>query len=553
MKSRLLSFVVVSAVLAGGAATAGNAGGRAASAPLCAGTCFSAPAGSGALLLFTGHGFGHGVGMSQYGADGYALNGWTYQQILAHYFPGTTPATAAAVTIRVLLADRKRTLTISSPVAWSVTDGAGTTHVLAPGPTTLDAGLLGLPAPLTFNPGAGGPLTLGRPYRGSILVDLVDGKLRAVNIVGLEDYLDGVVPAEMSPSWPPAALEAQAVAARSYALATRLVGAPYDEYADSRSQTYLGISAETPATTAAVVATSRQVLMYAGKVATTFFFASSGGETASINEAWGVTPLPYLISVPDPYDVLSPFHDWGPVPVTAQTIAKTLKVPRAIVSASTTADVSGRTGALELLTQPATSLVPVESTLTAGRVQAALGLRSSWFDVGLLSLAAPPATTPLPYGSSITLNGLVQGVEGVGLEQRPLLGSWQTVGPIVPGANGAVQLTEQPSITTDYRLATPTAAAAYVRVKVAPAVTLSTAAPAGTVAGTEQPILAGAPVQVQLQGPGLTWTTAATGAVAADGSFSVPVQLPAGAVYRVVVTPGQGYAPAATAPLTASG
>jgi hypothetical protein len=92
-----------------------------------------------------------------------------------------------------------------------------------------------------------------------------------------------------------------------------------------------------------------------------------------------------------------------------------------------------------------------------------------------------------------------------------------------------------------------------VRVKVAPAVTVSTAPPAGTVAGTEQPILAGAPVQVQQQGPDLTWTTAATAAVAADGSFSVPVQLPAGAVYRVVVTPGQGYSPAATSPLTASG
>src|SRR5689334_17035518 len=76
----------------------------------CTGTCFSAPAGSGALFLFSGHGWGHGVGMSQYGAYGYAQHGSTYQQILAHYYPGTTLGPAQVSTIRVLLADRKKAL-----------------------------------------------------------------------------------------------------------------------------------------------------------------------------------------------------------------------------------------------------------------------------------------------------------------------------------------------------------------------------------------------------------------------------------------------------------
>jgi len=562
MTRRLLTLVAVSALLAGTAGTAAHAGGRLRSAPVCAVSCFAAPAGSGALLIFSGHGWGHGVGMSQYGAFGYAQHGWTFQQILAHYYPGTTPGTLPGAAIRVLLADRKKTLTISSSVPWTVTDGTGRRHTLAAGAVSLDVGLSllvdgqaapqPLTPPLTFSPAPGGPLTLTRPYRGKIQVDLVDGKLRAVNVVGLEQYLYGVVPAEMPSTWAPDALEAQAVAARSYALATRLVGAPFDEYADSRSQVYLGLSAESPATTAAVDATKHQVLLFGGKVATTYFFSSSGGETASIADAWGVPGLPYLVSVPDPYDVISPYHDWGPVPVTAQTIAKRLQVPGTIMAASTTLNGSGRVGLLDLLTETPLSTAPVDTTVPAGRVQAALGLRSTWFDVGILSLVAPVPSAPIAFGSSIALTGLVRGVDEVTLEQRASAGTWQPIGPIVPAADGTVQLTEQPTITTDYRLATPAAAAAYVRVKVTPAVTLATPTP-GTVAGTELPVLPGAPVQVQQQGLDLTWTTIATGTVAPDGSFSVPVQLTPGSTYRVSVAPGHGYAPGATPPWTATG
>src|SRR5207248_3615933 len=158
-----------------------------------------------------------------------------------------------------------------------------------------------LTAPLTFTAGKGGPLTLTRPYRGQIQVDVVDGRLRAVDIVGLEQYLYGVVPAEMPSGWAPEALKAQAIAARSYALATRKVAAPFDVYADTRSQVYLGISHERAASTAAVDATKGQVLTFAGKVATTYFFSTSGGQTESSLDWTGVA-VPYLVSVPDPYD-----------------------------------------------------------------------------------------------------------------------------------------------------------------------------------------------------------------------------------------------------------
>jgi len=552
MRRRLLLLASLAALLAAGSARA---------ASVCSTTCYQAPAGSGALFMFSGHGWGHGIGMSQYGAWGYALHGWTYQQILAHYYPGTTLATTPGSQIRVLLADKRNRLTISSTVPFTVVDGSGRTHTLAAGPVSFGPDLSlpvdgqaapqPLTAPLTFRAGPGGPLTLTRPYRGQIQVDVVDGKLRAINIVALEQYLYGVVPAEMPSTWAPQALEAQAIAARSYALATRLAAAPYDVYSDTRSQMYLGLSVESPATSAAVDATKHQVVMFNGKIATTYFSSSSGGETSSIADAWGVAPLPYLVSVPDPFDTLSPYHNWGPVPVTAQKIASALKVKGSVMDASTTLNASGRVSAIDLLTQlPLTGLT--QTAVPGGTLQGALGLRSTWFSVGVLSLVAPSPSVPVSYGSSVALTGLARGVTGVALETRPPNGAWQAVGPVTPAPDGTVALTEQPQSTTDYRLATSAAAAAYVRIKVAPAVQLSTTPTPGAVSGAEQPVLAAAPVTVQQQAPDGTWTTLATGAVAADGSFSVPVQLAAGSTYRVVVAPGQGWA-AATAPLTAVG
>jgi len=228
----------------------------------------------------------------------------------------------------------------------------------------------------------------------------VDGKLRAVNIVGLEQYLYGVVPSEMPSAWAPQALEAQAVAARSYALATRKVGAPYDAYSDTRSQMYLGLSNESAATTAAVTATRGQTLFFGNKVATTFFYSTSGGQTESSVD-WTGTALPYLVSVPDPYDDISPYHNWGPVPVTAQTISKALKVTGPITDATTVANAAGRVGKLNLVT----ALTP--QTIPATTLRSAIGLRSTWFTVGVMSLSAPVPSAPVAYGAPLTLVGTV--------------------------------------------------------------------------------------------------------------------------------------------------
>lgn len=544
---------------AAGLITAGSAaaGSRTLSAPVCTGSCYSAPAGSGALLVFTGHGWGHGVGMSQYGAYGYALHGWNYKQILAHYYPGTKLGTAPTSTIRVLLADKKKTLKISSTVPFTVTDGAGATHSLPAGPLALDPGLAvngqPLTGPLTFTAGAGGSLVLGRAYRGRIEVDVVDGKLRAIDIIGLEQYLYGVVPSEMPSTWSPEALKAQALAARSYALATRQVAAPFDVYSDTRSQMYLGISQETAATTSAVDATNGQVVLFGRKVATTFFFSTSGGETASSLDVWG-TALPYLVPVADPYDTISPFHDWGPVPVTAAQLAKSLKLQSAgaITDATTTLNASGRVASIDVLSQPSFSPVPTSTLVSSSTVAAALGLRSTWFGIGLMWLSPPLTGTLVTYGSSVQMSGKIRGLDGVALEQRIAPGAWFSAGSIAPAADGSMQIVETPVVTTDYRLATPVAAAAYVRIRVSPLLQVATVSSTG-VQGSEQPALPGAPISVQQLQPDQTWLTVASGTVNPDGTFTVAAQLLAGSTYRVVFAPGQGYSPATTLPLTAVG
>jgi stage II sporulation protein D len=535
MLRRSILLIATAATLAAGSAAAADG------ASICTGNCFAAPAGSGALFVFSGHGWGHGVGMSQYGAYGYAQHGATFQQILDHYYPGTTLRPAPSTTFRVLLADRKKKVTISSELPFTVKDGAGQKLALPAGAVTFGTGLKlagqSLTAPLTFLPARGGALTLTRAYRGRIQVDVVDGRLRAVDIVGLEQYLYGVVPSEMPSSWSSEALEAQAVAARSYALATRKIGAPYDAYSDTRSQMYLGLSNESPATTAAVTATKGQALFFGNAIATTFFYSTSGGQTESSLD-WTGTALPYLVSVPDPYDDISPYHNWGPVPITAETIGKALKLAGPITDATTVANTAGRVGKLNLVMP----LAPV--TVSATALRSAVGLRSTWFTVGVMSLSAPVPSAPLAYGSPLTLVGTLRGVPGVTLEQRPSGGTWQPVGPV---AAGALKLTQRPTITTDYRLATETVAAAFVRIRVAPTIQLTTFTTT-QIAGSEQPPLPDAAVQVQQQNPDGTWLPIADGAVNTDGTFSVPVTLTSGGTYRVSVGPATGYAAGTTPP-----
>jgi SpoIID/LytB domain protein len=197
-----------------------------------------AVAASAAELVVSGGGWGHGVGMSQQGALGYAEHGYSYAQILAHYYSGTALGQAPARSrVRVLIRGR-------------------------------------------------------------------------VHSIALETYVRGVVSAEMPASWPAAALEAQAVATRTYALTAHAGGSRFDVYADTRSQVYAGPAAYTAATNAAVAATDGQIVTYAGAPAITYFFASSGGRTENVENAFaGATPEPWLRGVIDSFE-RGPLHTW---------------------------------------------------------------------------------------------------------------------------------------------------------------------------------------------------------------------------------------------------
>ena len=289
-----------------------------------------APALAGAATSYAirGAGNGHGVGLSQYGAQGMAGDGERFRGILAHYYSGTKLGAAPTDRTRVLLKEGAPEIVFSGakriPGRRALDpDRSYRAVALADGQVELcgtsGKGCRRHAGPLVVD-GAGSPLRLaGRAlngvsegeYRGVLLLHPQSGGLTAVNHVQLEDYLRGVVPGEMPASWRREALRAQAVAARSYALATARRGGIFDQYPDQRSQVYKGVSGEDPRSDAAIAATAGKVLYYDGAVATTFFYSSSGGQTEANENSFGGRPLAYLRSVKDPADRISPHYRWA--------------------------------------------------------------------------------------------------------------------------------------------------------------------------------------------------------------------------------------------------
>jgi stage II sporulation protein D len=328
-------------------------------------------------FVIEGRGWGHGIGMSQWGAEGYALHGYDYRQILAHYYPGTQLERVSGRTVRVLLADGLPRVVISARTAFRVAAGGRTRLRRAPLVVNSRSGSV------VVSPGASPLAVDGDGYRGEIRLYASGDGVAVVNVVSLERYLRGVVPWEMPYRWQPQALAAQAVAARSYALATLHPGQRFDLFADSRDQEYGGIRAETDATNRAVGATAGRIVSYDGLVARTYYSSTSGGQTA----AGG---MPYLASVSDPYDGLSPHHRWGPLRFTAHGLAVRLHVPgvRKLVPVD---GGSGRVASVRVFWRHGAA------TLPASRVQESLGLPSLWFWVrgtptvgARISPAAPP-------------------------------------------------------------------------------------------------------------------------------------------------------------------
>ena len=494
-------------------------------------------------FLISGHGWGHGVGMSQYGAYGYAQRGWTYDKILAHYYPGTELGSATVSKVRVLLANTV-SVTISSLAEVKVKDAAGTSTTLGPGSWTLGPQLkVKLPGsdkaqplvgPVTFAP-TSAPLYFKKPYRGTFTLSSDGKKLSLVDTVALEQYLYGVVPSEVPSSWALEALKAQAVASRSYALALRKTSGTFDVYADTRSQVYGGILAEQTATTEAVDETAGRVLLYNGQVAITYFYSTSGGRTASIADVWNSQPVPYLVSVSDPYDAISPYHDWGPLAFGAAKLQKAFKVPGRLLDVQTTLNASGRVSTVTAIGDQG------QVALSGSDARTALNLRSTWFRVGVLALDPIPPKT-IEYGTPVTLTGLGRGLPGLRLEQLPArTTTWQTVGGVTVNADGTFEVVVKAAAPVQYRVTSGGISTAPTTLLVAPKVRLKLPSAPAALFGIVRPKLAGAPVQIQRANATGGWTTLARAAVDDSGGFGVSLTLSPG-TYRARLAAGLGWA-----------
>jgi stage II sporulation protein D len=368
-------------------------------------------------FTITGHGWGHGVGMSQWGAYGYAKRGWDYKAILKHYYTGITFANAADSVIRVNLRTGQNVIRLSCPNDYTV-QGTGAASTI-PGGTTATtthtsegyrvvAGsfsrtFTGAP---TFRPTRGSLRLVTKTdlgddgaYRGTIKVVYGNG-LSMINHVPLESYLRGVVPHEVSPSWPLESLKAQACAARAFALGSRQPSKDWDVYCDVRDQAYVGVGIEDSRTDAAVRGTAGVCPSYDGKPIVATYFSCSGGHTETVGNVWGGTH-PYLKGVEDPYDYYGTLHDWGPLRRSASQVGGPLGASgtaRAVYTVER--GISPRIVKAAIIGSGGTTYIDGSS------LRMKLGLNSSW--AVLTSMGISPAArddVTITAGSSITLSG----------------------------------------------------------------------------------------------------------------------------------------------------
>ncbi|KQZ75281.1 hypothetical protein ASD66_02630 [Nocardioides sp. Root151] len=286
-------------------------------------------------IAIVGHGYGHGHGMSQYGAEGAARQGLTWQQITSFYYPGTKVANGSGLVTVLVSADTSPDVVVDARAGLRVGSHAQHKGWTLPAKGTGQWRLRGTTRTRTrvefrsgdtwtvwrIFAGTGSFYASGLPIRlryGSTSV-LYRGRLIAafpragstdvdtVNALDIDAYIKGVIPAEMPATWTPAAVQAQAVAARTYASYEKQhPRAKHYQICDTTAcQVYGGYSREHPASNAAVDATRGRILTYAGAPAFTQFGSSSGGWTSA-------NQFPYLPAKADPYDDWSgnANHDW---------------------------------------------------------------------------------------------------------------------------------------------------------------------------------------------------------------------------------------------------
>ena len=302
-------------------------------APAAADDSWSVP--GKASITIKGLGYGHGHGLSQYGAEGAARKGLTHRQILRFYYPGTRVGEIGGGVTVLITGDTTDDLVVKARSGLTIRDSAGGGKVTLPDKgaslwrVSVAAGGVNRVAYFTdrwrtwrdlegYGEFAAGdaPVTLVTPsgrvaYRGRLrAVPVTKGSAArdTVNATSLENYVKGVVPREVPATWSPEAVQAQAVAARTYAAYERAhpLTSRYQICDTTSCQVYGGVTSEHSASNRAVNETRREIRTYEGEPAFTQFSSSSGGWSSAGS-------MPYLPAQPDPYDGWSgnPNHTWA--------------------------------------------------------------------------------------------------------------------------------------------------------------------------------------------------------------------------------------------------
>lgn len=364
-----------------------------------------------------GSGWGHGWGMSQYGAYGAARAGLTWRQILGFYYPGTTRTTLpSGSTIRVwVTSDNDGSLRVLPTSGLQVQDSSGGRFPVPTGTEytswritrsgsgyrlsyrTSDDRYIDQSTGLSSSTWSFSsssrtvsvvlPSGSVRAYRGSLALIKWGSSGRTVNRVLVEDYVRGVVPAEMPTSWAPDAVRAQAVAARSYGVRLRSVArqSGYDLCDTTACQVYRGVAVETSRGDAAVRATAGVILTYRGAVALTQFASSNGGHSAQGDH-------PYLAPKPDPYDGAVRSQAWNKTVTAAQIAQRWPGVGTVRGIQVTTRDGAGAWGGR--VRSVAIHGSRATFTVSGSTFQSRFGLKSRLFTVVGATTTPAPTVTP---------------------------------------------------------------------------------------------------------------------------------------------------------------
>lgn len=433
------AFGLAPVLVAGGVLIAGS--------PTDSGTV-SLSAGSEITLI--GHGHGHGRGMGQWGAFGYAKRGWSAAQILSHYYGGTTAGKASNPDVSVALT-KQGSVNVRADAGMRVGGqpvAPGQAVSLSGSTATITTGCGGAAVrtvaaqfvePINMAPSRPAAEFLkmcgsGEAYRGALGLD--GG--RVVNKLNVDDYVKGVIPRESSPGWGDQggmeALKAQAVAARTYALAAIAGGKKLDD--TQNSQVYGAVAGEDPRTNAAADATAGQIRLSGGKPAFTEFSASTGGFTAGGN-------FPAVI---DEGDSVAPVHNWTAT-VSAGSIGSAFGVGALrsfeVIEANGLGPEDGRAVKVRAVGSGGTKEVTGEQARTL------LQLKSAWFAVkgqtARPKIVKPPTgpTSPGDFGS-VDLGGLANTL--LTSAQSIFAGRYAELGGMLGPLGNAVGL---PTLTPD--------------------------------------------------------------------------------------------------------